>query len=34
MFRTVLNVDTDVLIAMIIAKDENELDYEILNGSP
>ncbi len=32
MFRTVLNVDTDVLIAMIIAKDENELDYEILNG--
>ncbi|MFT4107541.1 MAG: dicarboxylate/amino acid:cation symporter [Lacrimispora sp.] len=33
MFRTVLNVDTDVFIAMIIAKDENELDYKILNGS-
>ncbi|MFT4007499.1 MAG: cation:dicarboxylase symporter family transporter, partial [Lacrimispora sp.] len=32
MFRTILNVDTDVLVAMIIAKDEKELDYEILNG--
>lgn len=31
MFRTVLNVDIDVLIAMIIAKDEKELDYQILN---
>jgi len=32
MFRTVLNVDIDVLIAMIIAKDEKELDYQILNN--
>ena len=32
MFRTVLNVDIDALIAMIIAKDENELDYKILNN--
>jgi len=31
MFRTVLNVDIDALIAMIIAKDEKELDYKILN---
>lgn len=31
MFRTVLNVDIDALIAMIIAKDEKELDYNILN---
>jgi Na+/H+-dicarboxylate symporter len=31
-FRTILNVDVDTLIAMIIAKDENELDYEILNN--
>lgn len=32
MFRTVLNVDIDALIAMIIAKDEKELDYQILNS--
>lgn len=32
MFRTMLNVDVDALIAMIIAKDENELDYEIFNN--
>lgn len=31
MFRTVLNVDVDVLVAMKIAKDEKELDYQILN---
>lgn len=30
MFRTVLNVDVDALIAMLIAKDAKELDYEIL----
>ena len=33
MFRTILNVDIDALVAMIIAKDEKELDYEILNRS-
>ncbi len=33
MFRTILNVDIDALVAMMIAKDEKELDYEILNGS-
>lgn len=32
MFRTVLNVDVDALISMIIAKDANELDYNILNS--
>lgn len=31
MFRTVLNVDADATIAMILAKSENELDYDILN---
>ncbi|MBS4462507.1 dicarboxylate/amino acid:cation symporter [Aerococcaceae bacterium zg-B36] len=31
MFRTVLNVDADATIAMILAKSENELDDEILN---
>ncbi|MBU5312346.1 dicarboxylate/amino acid:cation symporter [Tissierella carlieri] len=32
MFRTVLNVDCDALVAMIIAVDEKELDYDIFNG--
>ncbi len=32
MFRTVLNVDSDALVAMIIAVDEKELDYDIFNG--
>lgn len=32
MFRTVLNVDVDALVAMIIAADEKELDYDIFNG--
>ncbi len=32
MFRTVLNVDTDALISMLIAKDTKELDYDILNS--
>ncbi|MGM0216579.1 hypothetical protein IGI42_004175 [Enterococcus sp. AZ109] len=31
-FRTLLNVDIDVLVALIIAKDENELDRDIFNG--
>ncbi|WP_312426629.1 dicarboxylate/amino acid:cation symporter [Lacrimispora sp.] len=33
MFRTILNVDIDALVAMMIAKDEKELDYGILNGN-
>lgn len=33
MFRTLLNVDGDVTVAMIIAKDENELDVAIFNGT-
>jgi Na+/H+-dicarboxylate symporters len=32
MFRTALNVDGDALIALIIAKSENEIDYAVLNG--
>lgn len=32
MFRTVLNVDVDALISMIIARDANELDFNILNS--
>lgn len=32
MFRTVLNVDSDALVAMMIAVDEKELDYDIFNG--
>ncbi|KPG70027.1 dicarboxylate/amino acid:cation symporter [Enterococcus sp. RIT-PI-f] len=32
MFRTLLNVDPDVTVAMIIAHDEKELDYDIFNG--
>ena len=31
-FRTLLNVDVDVLVAMIIASDEKELDRDIFNG--
>jgi len=31
MFRTVLNVDADATIAMILAYDEKELDYSIFN---
>ncbi|MGX7415011.1 cation:dicarboxylate symporter family transporter, partial [Aerococcus christensenii] len=30
MFRTLLNVDGDTFIAMLIAKDEKELDYRLL----
>lgn len=32
MFRTVLNVDIDALVSMIIAKDVKELDYDIFYG--
>jgi Na+/H+-dicarboxylate symporter len=32
-FRTLLNVDIDVLVAMIIASDENELNLDIFNGT-
>lgn len=32
-FRTLLNVDVDVLVAMIIASDENELNLDIFNGT-
>ncbi len=32
MFRTVLNVDGDVLLGMIIAKSENELQYDVFNN--
>ena len=32
MFRTVLNVDVDAIVSMIIAADEKELDYDIFNG--
>jgi hypothetical protein len=28
-----LNVDIDVLVAMIIASDENELNLDIFNGT-
>lgn len=33
MFRTVLNVDADATIAMILAYDEGELDYDIFRAS-
>lgn len=33
MIRTVLNTIIDALVAMVIAADEKELDYEIFNGS-
>lgn len=29
--RTILNVDSDVFTAMLVAKDENELDYDLFN---
>lgn len=32
MFRTLLNVDADTTVALIIAADEKELDYEIFNA--
>ncbi len=32
MFRTLLNVDADVTVALIVAHDEKELDYDIFNG--
>lgn len=32
MFRTLLNVDADTTVALIIAADEKELDYEIFNS--
>lgn len=32
MFRTLLNVDIDALVSMIIAKDTAELDYDIFYG--
>ena len=30
MYRTVLNVDADVFTALLVAKSENELDYQVL----
>ncbi|OTN75663.1 hypothetical protein A5886_000738 [Enterococcus sp. 8G7_MSG3316] len=33
MFRTLLNVDPDVTVALIIAHDEKELDHDIFNGT-
>ena len=32
MFRTILNVTSDTVVAAIIADNENELNYELLNG--
>ncbi len=32
MFRTLLNVDPDVTVALIVAHDEGELDRAIFNG--
>ena len=32
MFRTILNVTSDAVVAAIIADNENELDYELLCG--
>ncbi|MBP2097541.1 dicarboxylate/amino acid:cation symporter [Enterococcus rivorum] len=32
MFRTLLNVDADTTVALIIAADEKELDYDIFNS--
>jgi len=32
MFRTICNVTSDAVVAAIIADNENELDYELLNG--
>ncbi|MDE1547657.1 dicarboxylate/amino acid:cation symporter [Jeotgalibaca caeni] len=32
MFRTVLNVDADTTVALIIAKDEDELDYDVFRA--
>lgn len=32
MFRTLLNVDIDALVSMLIAKDTGELDYDIFYG--
>lgn len=29
--RTILNVDSDVFTAMLVAKSENELDYDVFN---
>ncbi|WP_430611313.1 dicarboxylate/amino acid:cation symporter [Enterococcus sp. DIV0876] len=34
MFRTLLNVDADVTVALIVAHDEKELDYDTFNGTP
>ena len=34
MFRTILNVTSDTVVAAIIADNENELDYELLCGKP
>ncbi len=31
MLRTILNVDSDTTTALIVAKSENELDYDIFN---
>lgn len=33
MYRTILNVDADVFSAMLVAKSEHDLDYEIFNAS-
>ncbi|MGF2068536.1 hypothetical protein ACQUFI_00005, partial [Enterococcus casseliflavus] len=32
MFRTLLNVDPDVTVALIVAHDEGELDHAVFNG--
>lgn len=31
MLRTILNVDSDTLSALVVAKSENEIDYEVFN---
>lgn len=32
MFRTLMNVDVDVMVAMLVAKKLNQLDYDVYNG--
>jgi Na+/H+-dicarboxylate symporter len=32
MFRTLLNVDADVIVAMLVANVEGELDRDVYNG--
>ena len=33
MFRTLLNVDGDVIVAMLVANAEGELDRDVYNGT-